>query len=789
MPDLPHLRLLRVESELPRRRGRFGFVPDRSFRRHGSQLKGQVDGVLDSYRRQARPPGITPRLILRIQLDSRSTVDEKTWERAGLTLLSADENRTLILFSSDEALTEFTERLDLYRKGPRGRRKSAPHTQIFAAIDRIDPVGPGDRIGRQFRDRGIAEPQGFGPDSRYTVDVELWDLGTAALRERAVAELRDFIASRQGRVTDHYIGESLVLIRAHCSGMLIRNMLLIDTISTLDLPPQPTLTIGEYLELDTGAFPAIAAPSEDSPGIGVIDSGVTSAHPMLAPAIGEATVVPLALGDSADAHGHGTKVAGLALYGDVESCIQARRFAPALRVYSARVTNARNEFDDDKLITTQMRDAITYFQQTYGCRVFNISLGDRNLIYRAGKVGPWASVLDSLSRELNVVIVVSAGNYNYAPMRTQDENITEYPGYLLRPEARIIEPATASTALTVGSLSHSNQIPPGFAQRNVAFQPIAVEIGAPSPFTRSGPGLGGSIKPDLVHYGGNLAYDGLIRRVRDHTRELAVISLNREYLQRLFATDSGTSFAAPRVSHMAATLVGAFPQASANLIRALLALSAEVPESSARILRTLDRNAVLRVCGYGVPDITKARFSDENRVVLFADASIGLNNFHIYEVPMTEEFTRTIGTRRISTALAYDPPVRHSRFDYLGATMSFRLIRGKSLQEITEAFRRRLEAEGRVDRLTSTRFDCEMEPKPQARERGTLQKAMMVLRQNPLAEYGDTYYLVVRCERRWAGDEHAPQRYAVALSIEHTSQVNLYARIEQRVRAGIRIRA
>ena len=60
-----------------------------------------------------------------------------------------------------------------------------------------------------------------------------------------------------------------------------------------------------------------------------------------------------------------------------------------------------------------MREAIQYFREKYDCRVFNISLGDNRQPYLGGKVSPWASILDTLARELDVVIVVSAGNYEH----------------------------------------------------------------------------------------------------------------------------------------------------------------------------------------------------------------------------------------------------------------------------------------------------------------------------------------------------------------------------------------
>ena len=601
-------------------------------------------------------------------------------------------------------------------------------------------------------------------------------------------QLRTYIEAEGGRTTDDYVGENLVLLRAHCNGALLEALSQIESIALIDLPPKPTLTVAEVLDLGIEDLTPVPAPDDAAPGVAILDSGLTAGHPLLAPAIGEATSVPQAWGDASDGHGHGTMVAGIALYGDVESCLRSRSFVPQLILHSARVLNSQCEFDDENLITTQMREAIEYFNSTYGCRVFNASLGDARLPYRGGKVSSWASILDTLAREMDVVLIVSAGNYSHDPGsgNSPDGHLQDYPRYLLSDKARIIEPATGAIVLTVGALAHSSNVPPGSAGSSVAFRPIAQE-GQPSPFTRSGPGLGDSIKPELCEIGGNCAYDGLVKRVRS-VRELSVISMNREYFQRLFRTDTGTSYAAPKVAHMAARLCGEFPDASANLIRAILVSSAQLPEVSKQLLDSLGSNAALRVCGYGKPDFDLASRSDETRVVLYADSQLAFDNFHIYEVPIPGEFTQEKGTRRISVSLAYDPPVRHTRFDYLGIKMSFRLIRGKSADEIAEAFRQRARDEAQVDRLSSTRFDCSMKPKPTLREGGTLQKGTFTMRKAPATDYGDTYYLVVRCERKWARDEHARQRYAVVVGLEHTAEINLYNRIRERVQAAIRLK-
>ena len=777
MPNLPHLILPRMELALPRRRTGSGRPPEREYRTHGRALTNQITSVLTNYRQRPRPLGIDPSLILRIKLNPKAGVDEETWERCGLTLLSLDENKTLVLFSSDTDLTDFKRRLSEYEQGPLSPdQRSAPHTRIFASIDEISNVRPKDRIGRLLRADGINDVVDIEEATDYVVDIELWDLGDRETNRRKVSELRGFVEQRGGRVTDYYIGESLVLLRSRCSGAIMKQLLEVDYVALVDLPPKPTLTISELLDVGIEDFPKVSSPDDRAPGVAVLDSGLTAGHPLLKPAVGEATSVPRSLGDASDGHGHGTMVAGLALYGEVEECIRCRSFIPQLTLYSARVLNDDCKFDDENLITTQMREAIEYFRRTYGCRVFNVSLGDERLPYQGGKVSPWTSILDALARDLDIVIVVSAGNYAYDPGsgNSPDSHLRDYPHNLLGPAARIIEPATAAIVLTVGALAHSANVPRGSASNNVAFRPIA-QVLQPSPFTRSGPGLGNAVKPEFCEIGGNYAYDGLIRRTRA-ARELSVVSMNKQYVERLFTTDTGTSYAAPKIAHIAARLYRFFPKASANLIRALLAASAEVPEPSQTLLRPLGDDVTLRICGYGRPSLELAQASDERRVVLYAEQSLAFDNFHIYEVPIPKAFIEENGTRRITVTLAYDPPVRHTRFDYLGVRMSFRLIRGKSVVEIADAFRQRTRDEQRVDPLTSTRYDCPMKPRPTVREGGTLQKAIFTIRRRPSPDYGDTYYLVVRCEKKWARDEHGPQRYAVVVVVEHLSEVNLYNR-------------
>jgi subtilisin family serine protease len=314
---------------------------------------------------------------------------------------------------------------------------------------------------------------------------------------------------------------------------------------------------------------------------------VQSGHPLIGPALGEGEVFPdrqyqFVTGGPNDGDiktgGHGTGVSGIAIYGDVAEGIKNKSFQPQVWLFSARVTNENNEYKEESLLENQLEEAIDYFVRNYSnCKVINISLGDSRLIYQEGeKQFRLAARIDEIAYRLqhkNILFVISAGNF-WHDSDSPELIHTDYPNYLLGENARIIDPATAAIALTVGSISMgkgSSQY-----QDDAKRRAIAKVAKYPSPFTRSGFGVDSMIKPDLVEFGGDSILDG--DRVIDNDPGAAVITLNKNFQsQSLFKAYIGTSFSAPRVANLAAKLFTKFPDASSNLIRAVIADSAEIP--------------------------------------------------------------------------------------------------------------------------------------------------------------------------------------------------------------------
>ena len=173
--------------------------------------------------------------------------------------------------------------------------------------------------------------------------------------------------------------------------------------------------------------------------------------------------------------------------------------------------------------------------------------------------------------------------------------------------------------LTAGAIAHGEGLDVPLTE-DVRVRPITRES-EPSPFSRVGPGIDGATKPDLVNVGGTLVFDPVVARLRrgEDLASPGVLTLHHTFLEGLFTAGSGTSYAAPRVAFSAAQILSRLPDASANLLRALLVGSAEIPTATHERMRLLGDDATRTVCGHGQVDLERAAFSDDARVVLYGE--------------------------------------------------------------------------------------------------------------------------------------------------------------------------
>jgi hypothetical protein len=710
-----HLKLPKINIELPRRStsGGGGGTKRSDSSSHGRQLLDQISTLIQPIKQKTSPFRLDPKLIFKIKLAKKGNLKENDLTNTGLTFLAREPNlnKAIVVFSSDNELTEFKKRLENY-----SGIKTDHKYEYLGAIDELVPLEPQDRIGR------LLELDPVQPGELAPLDLELWHTGDRQEMKRSldtIAEVLEDLSSdtTRMRMSDRYIGDYLCIARIKVTHDVLELLLQEEIVKEIDRRPKPAFESTADYNLPISSFPEVIPPPEDHCGVLVIDSGVQRGHPLIAPVLGEADVFPDAQrqfikGGPDDEEGHGTNVAGIAIYGNIEKCIEQRSFDPTAWLFSARVTDENNQYDEDLLLETQLRKAILAFIEQYpNCKVINISLGNAEQIYGDGlKQFRLAARIDKIAYEYqhkNIVFVISAGNAFYEEANSDEQLRTDYPNYLLNKSARIIDPATSAIALTVGSLSFGRGSITDSS--DVRRQAIARLSGYPSPFTRTGFGVDGMIKPDVVDFGGDLAIDlsyhknlDLPRRrmrLQDNVAGVSVLTLAKDYFGSLFQMCSGTSFAAPRIANLAAQLFTKYPDASSNLIRALIANSAVLPREiplefqcqskQPKGQKTKQINKQLAIYGYGQPNLQRAMYSAENYVILQEDnILIPVGSFHIYEIPpLPPEFFQTPGIRILSIALAFDPPTRPTRGDsYLGVTMEFNLFKGADRESIVNAY-------------------------------------------------------------------------------------------------------
>jgi hypothetical protein len=301
-----------------------------------------------------------------------------------------------------------------------------------------------------------------------------------------------------------------------------------------------------------------------------------------------------------------------------------------------------------------------------------------------------------------------------------------------------------------------------------------------------------------MHFGGNAALTSLGGDARWNTSHILLgePSIRREEGGRLIGTSVGTSFATPHVTHLAAAVAESLKQAlgrppSANLIRCAVASTAEVPPCGAEWLGS--EQDQLKLVGYGIPNDQHALWSSEQRVQLAAEDAIPEDSLHIFRVPVPNLFLSERGRRGIIAALAFDPPVRASRKEYLSRTMWFDLIHGQTPDEIQ---RMRGRYTGDDDAEVPTGSVLGLRPPKTATMWSTLQVRQKIWSSRPRFRIVEgnaepALYLVVGCQRRYETGLEPIQSYAVVVSLWHESErVTLYHSLRTAIRVpAVRVRA
>ncbi len=540
----------------------------------------------------------------------------------------------------------------------------------------------------------------------------------------------------------------------------------------------------------------IIGPDQNDPEVAIIDSGIMEYNRYIRDAIHPQESQNYVLTDNTKADmvpgGHGTKVAGAVLYPNGISHLPTPYTLPC-RIKNIRVLNSDNELVS--LYPPQLMQDV--FDNNSDVKIFNLSIS--NFGPELNKhMSPWAAMIDKLIHQEDIIFILAAGNIHRDTISNLLLSGLPYPTYLSEQISKIADPGQSCFALTVGSVNHHF-----YEDDNWISLGTDNEISA---FSRTGPGIWNMIKPDVVEYGGGqiVSKDGTYRiNENEHTSpELVRSTLHGG---NAIGRDSiGTSFAAPKVSHIAAQLLKLYPDENINLIRALIVQGARLPEPFFLNPTT----QAIQFYGYGIPSLARVTENSDFRATFYTTGKLSADEAHIYTVNIPESLTDK-GNEfdiLIEVTLAFTAKIRRTRQktkSYLGTWLEWI---SASLDDDIESFKERclkpIEEENEVntDQEETTGFGYKGEEIPwKIRERNnwgevrnfsrnnsTVQKDWAIINSYSL---NDVVSFAIRGHKGWDRNrEEIP--YAFTVSFEAINQdIPMYEpiRIENQVEVEVRV--
>lgn len=555
------------------------------------------------------------------------------------------------------------------------------------------------------------------------------------------------------------------------------------------------------------------SPNRNTPYVCVLDTGVTRAHPLIAPllAVGDMHTVNPGWGVD-DTVNHGTGMVGLAAYGDLSNILsngdpmQMRHRLESVKLLDRNGGNT----DEPGRHAYIFAEAVSRPEVSAPerLRVFATAITATDGRDR-GRPSSWSAAIDHLAADVTGLgerprlFVLAAGD---------TDDIAAWNNYPASLDKSLIQdPGQAWNALTVGAFTEKTDMSPA----DVALYDVVAEAGALSPHTTTSSSWISAwpLKPDIVCEGGNVAKDSLGAIGME---SLDLLTTNNAPLTELFTNFNATSSASALCAKMAAELMADYPALRSETIRALIVHSAQWTDPMRdQYLGTMSPShaqcaAMVRNCGWGVPNLDRARWSAGNSLTLIVegelqpywrhpDGGYRSKDMDLHTLPWPAEELEALGETPVELwiTLSYfvepNPSARGgaSKFHYPSHRLRFDVKR--SLDRSTEAFVARLNAAAEAPEDDG--FGPPSDPNwllgARYRHRGSLHQDVW---KGTAAELAKRNVIGVYPGPGWWRTRHALRnfnrlaRYSLVVSIRTPeSDIDLYTPIENQIRVPVAI--
>jgi hypothetical protein len=316
-------------------------------------------------------------------------------------------------------------------------------------------------------------------------------------------------------------------------------------------------------------------------------------------------------------NGHGTQMAGLAIYGDLSPILAGT--GPVELTHGLQSLKLIHEPDPHRpelygVVTIEGISRLEIDANRHRVYCLPITADDRD----RGRPTSWSAAIDNLAfgaiNDTRRLILVSAGNTLFGDR-------IHYPAY--NETASIEDPGQAWNALTIGGYTERALID---TQQHPGWIPLAAH-GDLSPASRTSLTWPASpktpLKPDIVMEAGNMGRPPGTGDP-DFLDELQLLTTNYRFEgeHRPFVTFQDTSAAAALGAYLVAKLKARYPDFTPETLRGLMVHSARwTPAMIARATNEqgqLDTLRLLRMFGYGAPDDEALFYSATNSLSLIA---------------------------------------------------------------------------------------------------------------------------------------------------------------------------
>jgi len=491
---------------------------------------------------------------------------------------------------------------------------------------------------------------------------EVW-LPVRGNRRAVLAEFTRF-ATATGITVSQYTLEFPERTVLHARGsrrQFASNALLLNSISELRMAKETAaffdkLTLEEQREWSDELLSRLSLPDEDAdpPYICILDTGVNAGHKLLKPFLSPEDLHAIdADWEPTDENGHGTGMAGLAVWGDLTTALEADAIVHVEhRIESSKVLRAPGD-NKDKLLGTLTTIGVTLpeIQEPHRTRVFAMAVSAIDTRDQ-GRPSAWSAAVDNLAvdyigdGESPRLIALSAGNSDGSLV-----DMKQYPGYNLLQD--IHDPGQAWNALTIGAYTNKVHITEDDCD---AYVPLA-PLGGLSPHSTTSVTWEkkAPIKPEVVFEGGNVGQD---KYACATIPSLCLLTTHHSPVDRHFSTSYATSAATALAARFAAKLYAQYPQYWPETIRALIVHSAEWTEAMKKqfVHGNTERQQAhhrVRCVGYGVPNMEKALWSANNSLSLIIEDSlqpfekrkgdVKTRDMHLHDLPWPKESLAALG--------------------------------------------------------------------------------------------------------------------------------------------------